>query len=176
MLGVFASATGIAREQVTQDWAKGNYSSARAALMEAWKTLTRRRSEFASNTATPAFGVWLQEAMELDQLPMPAGAPDYVEAAAAYSRCRWLGPARGWVDPTKEPAGSVLRMEAGISTLEQEAAEQGLDWEEVLDQRAIEQDRYKARGVPPPKWAQMQVPDNAFFSDDSETKSQDVNQ
>lgn len=176
MLGVFASATGIAREQVTQDWAKGNYSSARAALMEAWKTLTRRRAEFASNTATPAFGVWLQEAMELDQLPMPAGAPDYVEAAAAYSRCRWLGPARGWVDPTKEPAGSVLRMEAGISTLEQEAAEQGLDWEEVLDQRAIEQERYKARGVPPPKWAQMQVPDNAFFSDDSETKSQDVNQ
>ncbi len=176
MLCVFAAATGVSVEQVTQDWSRTNYSSARAALMETWKTLSRRRAEFATNTASPVYGVWLQESMELGELPLPAGAPDFVEAAAAYSRCRWLGPARGWVDPTKEPAGAVLRMEAGTSSLEIEAAEQGLDWEEVAQQRAIEQRTYRELGVPPPKWAQMQVPDNAFFKDDSETQAQDVNQ
>lgn len=36
---VFAAATGVSVEQVTQDWSKTNYSSARAALMETWKTL-----------------------------------------------------------------------------------------------------------------------------------------
>ena len=155
MLCVFAAATGISVEQVTQDWSRTNYSSARAALMETWKTLSRRRAEFALNTATPCYGVWLREAMELGQLPLPAGAPQFIEAAAAYSRCRWLGPARGWVDPTKEPAGSILRLEAGTSTLEAEAAEQGQDWEEVLLQRAAENRAYAAAGVPVPAWGNV---------------------
>lgn len=172
MLCVFASATGISVEQVTQDWSRTNYSSARAALMETWKTLMRRRHDFTTNMASPMYALWLREAMELGQLPLPAGAPSYIEAATQYSRCKWLGPARGWIDPTKEPAGAVLRMEAGVSTLEAEAAEQGLDWEEVADQRAIEQRTYEKLGVPPPKWAQMQVPDNSFFKDDSEGQAQ----
>lgn len=172
MLCVFASATGISVEQVTQDWSRTNYSSARAALMETWKTLMRRRNNFATNTATPMYGVWLQEAMENGELPLPAGAPDFLEASTSYSRARWLGPARGWVDPTKEPAGAVLRMEAGTSTLEIEAAEQGMDWEEIADQRSIEQKAYEALGIPPPKWAAMQVPDTAMFKDDEESKAQ----
>jgi lambda family phage portal protein len=172
MLCVFAAATGISVEQVTQDWSRTNYSSARAALMETWKTLMRRRNEFCTNTATPMYSAWLDEAMSLWQLPLPAGAPPFAEARTEYSRANWLGPARGWVDPTKEPAGAVLRMEAGISTLEKEAAEQGADWEEVADQRAIEAQAYRERGLPPPKWAAMQVPENTFFKDDEESKAQ----
>jgi lambda family phage portal protein len=174
MLCVFASATGISVEQVTQDWSRTNYSSARAALMETWKTLMRRRHQFTTNTAGPVYGAWLSEAMELGQLPMPKGAPDYIEAAASYSRAKWLGPARGWVDPTKEPAGAVLRMEAGTSSLEQEAAEQGVDWEEVAQQRAIEQATYKRLGLPPPKWAAIQGAGGpaGFFKDDEESKAQ----
>lgn len=172
MLCVFASATGISVEQVTQDWSRTNYSSARAALMETWKTLMRRRHDFTTNTASPMYALWLREAMDLGQLPLPAGAPEYIAAATQYSRCKWLGPARGWIDPTKEPAGAVLRMEAGTSTLEQEAAEQGADWEEIAQQRAIELETYERLGIPPPKWAQMQVPDNAFFKDDSESSAQ----
>jgi lambda family phage portal protein len=174
MLCVFASATGISVEQVTQDWSRTNYSSARAALMETWKTLMRRRHEFTTNMAAPMYGAWLQEAMELGQLPLPMGAPDYLEAASSYSRAKWLGPARGWVDPTKEPAGAVLRMEAGTSSLEQEAAEQGVDWEEVAQQRAIEQATYKRLGLPQPKWAAIQGAggEAGFFKDDEENKAQ----
>jgi capsid protein len=109
--------------------------------------------------------------MENGELPLPAGAPSFVEAATAYSRCRWLGPARGWIDPVKEPAGSVLRMEAGLATLESEGAEQGVDWEEVADQRQIEQKAYEERGLPPPKWAAIQGTGD-FFKDDSESKAQ----
>jgi lambda family phage portal protein len=173
MLGLYAAALGVSREQVTQDWSRTNYSSARAALMESWKTLMRRRHDFSVNFATPIYALWLREAMELGQLPLPQGAPEFVEAAASYARCKWLGPARGWIDPTKEPAGAVLRMEAGISTLEHEAAEQGMDWEEVAEQRAVEQRFYEEKGLPPPKWAQIQGAGGDFFKDDSETKSQE---
>jgi len=171
MLGLYSAATGLSREQITQDWSRTNYSSARAALMESWKTLMRRRGEFTTNFATPNYALWLREAMENGELPLPAGAPSFVEAATAYSRCRWLGPARGWIDPVKEPAGSVLRMEAGLATLESEGAEQGVDWEEVADQRQIEQKAYEERGLPPPKWAAIQGTGD-FFKDDSESKAQ----
>ena len=152
MLCVFAAATGVSVEQVTQDWSRTNYSSARASLMETWKTLMRRRDEFCANTATPMYGTWLWEAMDRGELPLPAGAPRYCEAPTQYSRAKWLGPARGYIDGVKEPQGAQLRMEMGLTTLSDEAGEQSADWEEQLDQREIEIKAFKERGIPVPQW------------------------
>jgi capsid protein len=52
------------------------------------------------------------------------------------------------VDPTKEAQAAVLRMNAGISTLEAECAEQGLDYEEVIAQRRIEHLMLGEAGLP----------------------------
>ncbi|HXA48339.1 MAG TPA: phage portal protein, partial [Burkholderiaceae bacterium] len=127
-------------------------SSARAALLESWKTLTRRNTQFKVGTATPMYACWLQEAMENGELPLPNGAPDFIEAATAYARCDWLGVARGWVDPVKEKQGAILGLDGGLSTLKRECAEQGLDWEEVIHQRSIEVKQFRDLGLPPPKW------------------------
>jgi lambda family phage portal protein len=152
MQRVIAAALGLSAEQVTQDWSKTNYSSARAALLEAWKTLARRRDEFCLNFASPFYGAWLWEAMDRGELPLPAGAPRYIEARAAYSRCSWTGVARGWIDPTKERAGAVMGMDAALSTLKRECAEQGLDYEEVLHQRAAEIRLMEELGLDLPDW------------------------
>ena len=151
-----ASGMGLSAQQVSNDWSDVNYSSARGALLEAWKTLSRRREEFGQNFAQPVFSAWLEEAFEIEQFPLPPGAPDFVEARAAYSRARWMGPGRGWIDPTKEKEGAILGMDAGLSTLENEAAENaGEDWEDLLDQRAREVDGFKRRGLEPPTWANL---------------------
>lgn len=155
MLRSIASALGVSAEQITQDWSKTNYSSARAALLESWKTLSRRNTEFKVGTATPIYASWLQEAVERGDLDdvLPAGAPEFIEAATAYSRCDWLGVARGWVDPVREKQGAILGLDGGLSTLKRECAEQGLDWEEVIAQRAIELRAFKEAGLPLPEWS-----------------------
>jgi lambda family phage portal protein len=153
MQRVIAAALGLSAEQVTQDWSRTNYSSARAALLEAWKTLQRRRDEFCLNFASPFYGSWLWEAMDRGELPLPAGAPPYIEARAAYARCSWMGVARGWIDPTKERAGAVMGMDAALSTLRSECAEQGKDWEEVLHQRQTEIRLMEELGLDLPDWA-----------------------
>ena len=153
MQRVIAAALGLSAEQVTQDWSKTNYSSARAALLEAWKTLARRRDEFCLNFASPFYGAWLWEVMERREVPLPNGALPYIEARAAYSRCSWTGVARGWIDPTKERAGAVMGMDAALSTLKRECAEQGLDYEEVLHQRAAEIRLMDELGLELPDWA-----------------------
>ena len=150
-----AAALGISTQQLTQDWSDVNYSSARSAMLEAWKTLTRRRDDFANGFAQPIFSSFIEELHDLGEVPLPAGAPEFLAAKAAYCRTQWMGPGRGWVDPVAEKKGAILGMESGMSTLEMEVSENvGEDWEELLDQRARELEAIKERGLPVPSWAQ----------------------
>ena len=150
-----AAALGISTQQLTQDWSDVNYSSARSAMLEAWKTLTRRRDDFASGFAQPIFSSFIEELHDIGEVPLPAGAPEFLAAKAAYCRAQWMGPGRGWVDPVAEKKGAILGMDSGMSTLEMEVSENvGEDWEELLDQRAREVEAFKERGLPVPSWAQ----------------------
>ena len=159
-----ATATGISAQQLTNDWSDVNYSSARAALLESWKTLTRRRGDFSFHFCSPIRTAWMEELMDSetgDDIPLPAGAPDFVEYRTAYARCRWMGPGRGWVDPVAEKQGAVLGMQAALSTLEDECAEQGLDFEEVLEQRKYEIGLFTEYGIPQPEWTGKALEDGA---------------
>jgi lambda family phage portal protein len=153
MLRGVAAALGVSETQVHKDLSSANYSSIRAGLVEAEKTFNRRCQDFNTNTADPAFACWMAEAMERRDLPLPKGAPDFREARNAYSRGRWLGPAAGWVDPVAERQGVVLGLDAGLTTLEIEAARQGLDADEVIDQRIYEVGRFREGNLPMPSWA-----------------------
>lgn len=153
VLNNVASGAGMAPMQVSNDWSDVNYSSARGALLEAWKTLKRRRDDFSIGFASPIRIAVLEEIMEADDLPLPRNAPPFLAARHAYARCRWLGPGRGWIDPVAEREGAILGMQGGISTLEDECAEsEGRDWEETLDQREVEQKAFEDRGLEQPEW------------------------
>lgn len=148
-----AAGTGMSAQQISQNWSEVNYSSYRAAMLEAWKTFHRRRVHFATGFAQPVFTAWLEEAFDTDDLPLPSGAPDFLEYRSLYARAKWLGPGKGYVDELAEKQGAILGMDASLSTLEDEVAElKGLDWREVLDQREIEIKEFDRRGIPPPKW------------------------
>lgn len=150
-----ATGLGLSAQQVSNDWSDVNYSSARAALLEAWKTLTRRRHDFSHGFAGPVRGAWLEEAMTVDDLPLPRGVvPEtYAECRDAYARCRWLGPPLGWIDPVDERTGAVIGMDAGFQTLEDVCGDQGLDYEEVLEQRAHEIKLFDELNIPRPQWS-----------------------
>ncbi len=126
-----------------KDFSKTNYSSARAALLEAWRYFNARRQWMATYWARPVYELWLEEAINRGIVD----APDFYERRAAWTRCKWIGPGRGWVDPVKEAKAAHLRMQIGLSTLEDECASQGLDWEEVLEQLAREKAKIMELGL-----------------------------
>lgn len=156
-----ATCVGLSAQQLSNNWSNVNYSSARGALLEAWKTMERRRHTFTKGFCTPIRNAWLEEAMDPvdgDDLPMPAGTvPTFIECRGAYARCRWMGPGRGWIDPVAEKQGSVIGMDAALSTLEDECAAQGLDFEEVLEQRRYELELFDEYDIPRPAWAGQMV-------------------
>jgi lambda family phage portal protein len=158
LLGI-STALGISVEQLTNDYSESNYSSARAAIAETERTVKRRLAEFNSGVANPMFATWMDEGFSRGLFPLPAGAPDYLEARTAYSRCRWRGPGAGLVDALKERQASVLGMDAGLTTLQEEAAnESGRDYREILEQRAVEVALFKELGLPAPEWSGIVPP------------------
>ncbi len=168
-LRYFAAAVGQSYEQVAQDWSSTNYSSARASLLEAWKYLRARRDGFSAGSATPIFGLWLEEDMDMGNLALPSGAQTFWENPAAWCRGKWIGPGRGWVDPTKEALAAQIRMEIGVSTLREECAEQGEDWQEVAEQRAAELKYLDEHNLPRPAWA-LTMPDANEDTDEQDRK------
>lgn len=168
MLRSVAAVLGTSAEQVTQDYSEVNYSSARVGIVESEKMYRRRLSDFNANVARPFYASWLWEAMERGLLPLPRNAPPFAEAKNSYSRCRWLGAARGWVDPVSERQGAVLGLDAAFDTLENQCAMQGMDWEENLEQRAREVKRFKELGLPLPDWGGVEI--SASKASDPPTK------
>ena len=153
MLRGVAASIGCTAEDITNDYSKANYSSLRASMLGAWRTMLRRRSDFSIGTATPIWGAVLEELIDRKMVPMPRRAPSFMAMRAAYMRCRWIGPGRGWVDPVKERQGAVLGMDAGFDTLENVAGEMsGADWRDVLDQRKREVVAFTERGLKLPEW------------------------
>lgn len=130
-------------ELLLKDFSKTNYSSARAALLEAWRYFNGRRRWLTDCWLKPIYELWLEEAVNAGEID----APGYYENQYAYNRCRFIFGGKGWVDPVKEAQAAVLRMNAGLSTMEAECAEQGLDYEEVLDQQAVEKRMKEERGL-----------------------------
>jgi len=101
------------------------------------------RAWIAAAWAQPWYELWLEEDINAGNTE----APNYYAKRYAYTRAKWIGVGRGWIDPVKEAQAAQLRMEIGISTLEDECAKQGKDWEEVLEQRAREKVKIEALGL-----------------------------
>ena len=137
MLRYIATGMNLPYELLFKDFSKTNYSSARAALLEAWRYFLGLRQMLADFWWGPIFELWFEEAVNAGEIP-DCRPRDFYANRVAWTRCKWICAGRGWVDPVKEADAARIRMEAGLSTLEAENAEQGKDWRDTLEQQSRE--------------------------------------
>ena len=146
LLRYIAAALGVSYEQLSRDYTQTNYSSARAAMAETWKFMQALKKAVADRLATIIFRLWLEEMVNGNRLTTfpKSKAPILYENNSlgfrfdALSRCDWIGASRGQIDELKETQAAVLRINNGLSTLEEEIARLGGDWRKKLRQRARE--------------------------------------
>lgn len=181
-----AAANGMSLEQYTGNWTQTNYSSARAALNEAWKIMKVERDEFARHWYAPIFELWLEEAIDKGHIVLPAGTPGFYEMRTAWLHANWIGPGRGYVDPVKEAQAAGMRMALMTSNVKKEAAEQGDDYKEILRQTKREAKEFDAAGHTHPSLRNItaksalhkaQVPDAGSANstaDDQETNEEAI--
>ena len=140
---LLSAGSNLPRELVTKDWSKTNYSSARAGLLEAWRFFLCKRDWLTNDWASPCYELWLEEKVEAGLIE----APDLQDNIEAYTRCEWIGAGRGWVDELKEGQAGELRLRTFQSTLRDECARQGKNYEDVLRQRKREKELMEELGL-----------------------------
>jgi lambda family phage portal protein len=153
VMRVIGMALGLPYELLVKDFSKTNYSSARASLLEARRMFTTMRYWFAAKFCQPFWELLLEEAY-LDGL---FAVPNFYKFRAEYCRCAWVGGAWGWVDPIKEKEAAKLGIDWGLDTYASVASEQGEDWEELLMQRALEEEFISELGLVIPQARAKQV-------------------
>ncbi|WP_447979076.1 phage portal protein [Candidatus Nitrospira bockiana] len=145
ILRAIGSALGLPLELVLKDFSKVNYASARAAILEARRFFKGYQEWLAQNLCQPIWEMVLEEAWLRERLDAVNLFGDERED---WMRTRWIAPGWGWVDPVKEVTSSKLAIENNLSSLADECASQGRDWEEVLEQRQREVELMRELGVP----------------------------
>lgn len=121
-------------EVAMKDYSDSNYSNTRAAMVEFWRSVSRKRDRLGAGCMDPIYGLWMEEMVNAGRLE----APNFYAMRRAYLRCTWIGPGRGYVDKVKEATGDRIMLDGNMITLQRVAAEQGMHWRELLDQRKTE--------------------------------------
>ena len=130
VLRATAASVGIPYESLTKDFSKTNYSSARAALNEAWKLYSFYRNWFGRLYCQPVYEMVMEEAFLRGMFELPKGAPGFYEARTFWCNADWIGPSRGFVDPVKEITATILALQNRLMTYGEAWAETGRDFDE----------------------------------------------
>ena len=121
-------------ELLAKDFSKTNYSSARAALLEARRFFQIRQQWLAIHLCQPVWEMVLEEAWLRGEFD----APDFLENRREYTATRWIPNGWQWVDPVKEAKGNETSLKNNMTTLSSILASRGEDLDETLETRAQE--------------------------------------
>lgn len=137
MVKEISSALEIPPEVLEKQFTK-NFSSARGALNEFWRTCGMQRDWFSDSFCQPVYEAWFAEAVARGRIQAPGFFGDPA-IRKAYTDCKWNGPSRTALNPSQEVEAAVKRVDAGFSTAEEETAQlTGGDYNRNIRKRAIE--------------------------------------
>jgi len=166
LLRIIGTSLNLPYELLIKDFSKTNYSSARAALLEGRRSFMTWRNWFARKFCQPVWDMVLEEAF----LRGDFQAPDFYKFRHEYTQSIWIGGGWGWVDPVKEVDAARKAIDYGFSTLADENAAQGKDWEETIQQRKREIDLEKAINVMSAAKGADNTPDEKGGDNETEEK------
>ena len=134
---VIGSSMEIPKEVLTTKY-ESNYTAARAALLDFWRTVRVYRTRFNASFNQPIYEQFMAEAVAAGRIDAP-GFFDDPAIRQAWCGCSWMGASMGHVDPLKEVNAAAMRIAQNITTQEQEASEyNGNDWAANVRQRRRE--------------------------------------
>ena len=153
MLRYIATALNVSYEELSRDYTRTNYSSARASIGKSLQGMRPRKRMVADRTANFLYRLWMEEALnygDLECFRRPR-TPSFYEGQNADHFCsaEWIGAGQGQIDPLKETQASLLRVKGGLSTQEYEIARaMGGNWRQVKRQIAREKAMDEALDIP----------------------------
>lgn len=126
-LAAVAMGLGITYESLAGDLSNVNFSSGRMGRMEMDRNVEAWQQEIVIDIMCRGIERWIKEAwlLRIGQL----GSPDFT--------MNWTAPRRALIDPTKEIPAILKKVEGGLSSLQREQRQLGLD-PDVIERERVE--------------------------------------
>lgn len=161
VLRAVGASCGMPYEVIAKDFSKTNYSSARAALEEAWRVFGMYQDWLVTYFCQVVWEMVWEEAWLRGRIKLPAGSPDFYTARAEWTAATWIVPERTTLDPVKEIVAAVMAKNNNMGTDADFCAKRGKDWETVYAQRSREIKKAK----------ELELPDNVGAKKETVSKS-----
>lgn len=146
MVAQMGVALGVPKEVLMMNF-QSSYTAARAAFIVAWRRWRQRRDKIAKELCAPVLDLWLAMEVRAGRVACP-GFFARKDIRAAWCEAMWTGDGPGSVDPVKEVTAAKMRVDMGISTLQDESIQyDGQDWEGKQRQRAKEVEAQRKDGT-----------------------------
>ncbi|RAI01111.1 phage portal protein [Acuticoccus sediminis] len=141
---------GVMFESLTLDFSRATYSSVRMGISSIWPIVLRRRLRIAGAFADRVYQAWLDEQIGTGRIGFRGGYQAFLANRSKVQFAEWQGPSRPSADDWKTAQAAGKRLELGITSLADECAAAGLDWEENAEQIAREMKLLTEKGIPHP--------------------------
>ncbi len=165
-LRLVALGLNLSYELLSGDLSRVNFSSGRMGSQEDRKHFRRDQQWLIAHFCRPIFRKWLDANVLNGNIPIP----DYAQDPEKYSEAvSWKCPGWQWVDPLKEVNAYKESLKAGIVTLSEICANQGLDYAEVLEQLSKEKRLAEELGLE----LDIFMPEGGVKEDDAEGDGDD---
>lgn len=142
----------VAAHNLTGDMTEVNYSSARIAELAERETWMGLQDWFNESLVMPIYEEWLAGALlsgaitfDMSGKALPADKLDKFKQASRFQGRRW-----SWVDPLKEADANEKQLQNNLTSRTRLAAEQGEEFDDILDELAQEKEAIDAAGLAPP--------------------------
>lgn len=136
---------GMSYEAFSNDYTGASYSSARSAALEE-RRMYRMQQALLVDQFMETLWDWFCDGLRL----IPGLVPAHVFADGPGSiPVRWQLPGWSWVDPARDATASEKNLQLGLVSRSDLCAEQGRDFEEVLEQRIEEDKKMREAGLSP---------------------------
>jgi len=142
-----AGGGGMPYEITAKDFSKTNYSSARAALEEAWRVFGFTQDWLIKVFCQPVWEMVFEEAVLRGRVKLPKGL-DFYTFRAEWCAAQWTVPERTSLDPVKEMVAHVMGKQNNVTTDADFCAKRGKDYEAVYNQRNRERKLAKELELP----------------------------
>lgn len=142
-----AGGGGMPYEITAKDFSKTNYSSARAALEEAWRVFGFTQDWLIKSFCQPVWEMVFEEAWLRGRIKLPASL-DFYTYRAEWCAAQWTVPERTSLDPVKEMVAHVMGKQNNVTTDADFCAKRGKDYEAVYRQRQRERKLAKTLELP----------------------------
>ena len=142
---MIATARNISYELAFRDYSKVNFASSRASLIQDNKRFDNEQEHLVSHVLNNIYNAWFE--VEVLAGRIKVNPTKWINDKNQFIKPRWSFPKREWVDPLKTVNAIEKELKLNLTTMTEECASLGKDFEEILITKKTENELMKKYGI-----------------------------